>query len=441
MTTIKHETIDGITDNFSRHLSTFTKAVSLYEESKREDVTLCASMGAPNGLCGKKLTHSTIQHLEKLLLSEVTKLGTKTNNLIDRVNESTAKTGRVIPDSGRLSGLNCPVLITDYLKEFFSQVSLGNAHACDVESEEERKLDGNDEKKIKSFYKEKGLKVPHDIKSYSLNDSLDLLFSANVSTQKTLGYLFKIHAHANNLYTPKRRIKLSKEFMDNILDKKMEYVVNGKNILDDYDLDSHTDEINKLIVEIADAEKKMLESKKQLNKWLKLDVSKPSEKKVKKYEFWKNNTNMDLRRVYTDDTNAYKKKVSELSELYNKIFRTNVDSKDPVKLTKNLEYRHTTFREMLMSYKEKKSGKPLILEEDAVGDEWGYIDYLMPAIKARCAVPFDLTKIIDVKDADGNDCKYSKIVRNENVIEQMRSTEKLMKQLIDAHSGKESQEE
>lgn len=332
----------------------------------------------------------------------------------------TSKIPRVVPikPEGYINKLSYPIIVSDVARDFFKSVNLGNTFSERYVASRHPEgffIDGRDVNAITQFHKRvfpQETLTEDDLKALIPHNHLSSLFESSAANGSILSYLFSLYTRVNKLQAKSSsRIHTSPQFMDHIFNKKVSYVVKGRDLLAGIDLVSHDAKIAELHKSYEDAEARKKLAKHNCENWRRADLKPPKDPKSLIYKLYNENNYIDLQREYTEAQNSLKVIHKQATDLLSFLFKTDKVVTNPAPVLKKLMNRNKTFGEVLKEYSGgNKKSDPYVPEgsQPFGTDDWGYSMTMVGVIKSYMMVPnIMLTQL---------DPQFTTFIKNDSVI-------------------------
>lgn len=316
----------------------------------------------------------------------------KTVNLMNkRILTSTIEKVRVPRKTGAVDALSLPTFVTDTAKEFFSSVNLGNIKMSDYCQDKHRDglyVDGRDANAIKAFHQSVYPGAPlsqEEVSNMSVLSQLPLLTENNVANGGTISHLLSLFVNVNKLQSSGKvsRIHTTPEFMELIFNKKISFVVKGKDLLEGVNLSMYETTMKSLLERGTKAEENKKFHHDRCKTWKRVDVIPPMDKNSDSCVLHSKHTYKELNDAFSDSVGELKAVTKEASDFLLGIFKGEKEQSSPFSIIKKLLNVGKTYGEVFNSYSAGKSSA-FVPEADAPegSDVWGLSNTMKSVLKA-----------------------------------------------------------
>jgi len=408
--------------------------------SKNESSGMFAVLGpnehAPD-LIGKKIDRELLTYLSQQFTHELATLDKRVRNLQSKVDRPSKKKVSVVPEKAkkdkvdRVSFFSLPFFVSDVTKEFFSEAKLGVANLSEYKKgghPEAQYVNGSDDADVKRLMERvsPGTAVTTEVlEAHNCKTFLKLLFDSSVINNRNLGSLFQIYQRTNGLDAGKMKLKVDDHLAKNLLDKKVDWLVAGKRLIEDSEIAPRRVHIDSIIKKFNAASVVYKETKKDCKWWKEVEASPPKNKKSKGYVLFTTKSYDDLYKRFNEAHLAVIDVLVEATDLVKTLFENaklptieelknsnNVlELKTPISILRKVGNHGKTFRQVML---EKRS--------DAFDESGNTYQTLLNLVVSYLRIPEQVS-------SSRLESKFHEFVKSEAVIKSAVETDLFFKEL------------
>lgn len=434
-------TRQSISDKFKKLEKYQAQLVELSQFITRNETDGVYAVIGPNehetSLIGKKVDRELLGYLMQQYSHELLSIEKRTLNLQSKVDRPSKRKVSVFPEkekkdtSDRVSYFSLPFFVTDVAREFFSGAKLGVANLEEYKKNghgEAQFINGSDSSEVTKLVNTvyPGTKVTEDIvKTHDCRTYLNLFLESSIINNRNLGSLFHIYQKSNGLDAGKMKIHVDKYMAENLLDRKVDWMVEGKRLIEDSEIGPHRQKIESLIKRFSEVCDTYKSAKKDCKWWKEVEISPPKNKNSKGYVLYSNNSYESLYKKFNDAHLSVIAVLSEASDLVRQLFKdAKLPSVEDLKKSNNVLELKTPISILKKVLNHGKTFRQVMTEKrDGAFDESGstYLTLINLVIS--------YLRIPEQVSSSRLDSKYRDFVKSQEVIKNAVETDVLFKEL------------